>query len=428
MMLLAVIDEIMKVKLRGEFDSSIDMAIERGTFTGFNKKYEDTSEFVQMMQKEFKDVYERMMKYGRRNISISTVAPTGSLSMLAQTSSGIEPVFLLSYKRRRKINQNDKSAKVSFVDDLGDAWEEFDVYHKKLETWMQVTGESDIADSPYAGATAPEIDWMKRVELQALVQKYTTHSISSTINLASDVSVDQVGDIYIESWKQGLKGITVYRDGSRSGVLVANDDKKDKDKKDLESALENVAIQFKEHHAPTRPKKLEAEILRFQNDYEKWVAVIGLLEGRPYEVFTGKLEDAIYVPQYVEKGWVIKNRTEEGASRYDFQYMDKDGYRVTIEGLSRSFNKEYWNYAKLISGVLRHGMPITSAVDLIADLNLYDEHINTWKNGVARALKKYVTDGATMKDHACPSCEDPKGLVFEEGCIVCKSCGYSKCG
>ncbi len=426
---LAVIDEIMKAKLRGEFDSSIDMAIERGSFKGFDKKYEDTSEFVQMMEKEFHDVYERMMQYGRRNISISTVAPTGSLSMLAQTSSGIEPVFLLSYKRRRKVNQNDKSAQVSFVDDLGDAWEEFDVYHKKLETWMQVTGETDINKSPYTGATAPEIDWIKRVELQALVQKYTTHSISSTINLPSDVSIDQVGEIYIESWKQGLKGITVYRDGSRSGVLVANDDKKkDKDKKDLETALENVAIQFREHHAPTRPKKLEADILRFQNDYEKWVAVIGLLDDRPYEVFTGRLEDAIYIPAYVEKGWVIKNRHEDGGSRYDIQYMDKDGYRVTIEGLSRSFNKEYWNYAKLISGVLRHGMPINSAVDLIADLNLYDEHINTWKNGVARALKKYIKDGATMKDHACPSCEDPLGLVFEEGCIVCKSCGYSKCG
>ncbi len=424
---LAVIDEIMKVKLRGEFDSSIDMAIERGAFEGFNKKHEDTSEFIQMMKSEFKDVYERMMKYGRRNISISTVAPTGSLSMLAQTSSGIEPVFLLSYKRRRKVNLNDKSAQVSFVDDLGDSWEEFNVYHKKLETWMKISGESDINKSPYAGSTAPEIDWIKRIELQALVQKYTTHSISSTINLPSDVSIDQVGEIYIESWKQGLKGITVYRDGSRSGVLVANDDDKEK-KDDLGSALENVSTKFKENHAPARPKKLEAEILRFQNDYEKWVAVIGLLEGRPYEVFTGKIEDSIYIPQYVQEGWVVKNRNEEGLSRYDFQYMDKDGYRITIEGLSRSFNKEYWNYAKLISGVLRHGMPIVSAVDLIADLNLYDDHINTWKNGVARALKKYIADGDAVKDHACPNCEDPKGLVFEEGCIVCKSCGYSKCG
>ena len=421
---LAAIDEIMKMKFRGEFDSSIDMAIERGAFKGFDPKIEQTSEFVQMMQKEFSDVYERMMQFGRRNISISTVAPTGTLSMLAQTSSGIEPVFLLSYKRRRKVNVHDKNAKVSFTDDMGDAWEEFEVYHKKLQTWMQITGETDLEKSPYAGSTAPEIDWKKRIEIQALIQKYTTHSISSTINLAADVTIENVGEIYIDSWKQGLKGITVYRDGSRSGVLVANDKKTEKS---VAKAEEAKTI-FRESHAPERPKKLEAEIIRFQNDYEKWVAVIGLIDGRPYEIFTGRLEDSIYVPQYVEKGWVIKNRNEKGDSRYDFQYMDKDGYRVTIEGLSRSFDKEFWNYAKLISGVLRHGMPINYAVDLIADLNLYDEHINTWKNGVARALKKYIADGAAAKDKKCPSCEDPNGLVFEEGCLTCKSCGYSKCG
>ena len=289
---------------------------------------------------------------------------------------------------------------------------------------MQVTGETDLEKSPYAGSTAPEIDWKKRIEIQALIQKYTTHSISSTINLAADVTIENVGEIYIDSWKQGLKGITVYRDGSRSGVLVANDKKTEK----AVAKAEEAKTIFRESHAPERPKKLEAEIIRFQNDYEKWVAVIGLIDGRPYEIFTGRLEDSIYVPQYVEKGWVIKNRNEKGDSRYDFQYMDKDGYRVTIEGLSRSFDKEFWNYAKLISGVLRHGMPINYAVDLIADLNLYDEHINTWKNGVARALKKYIADGAAAKDKKCPSCEDPNGLVFEEGCLTCKSCGYSKCG
>jgi len=281
------------------------------------------------------------MKYGRRNISVSTVAPTGSLSMLAQTSSGIEPVFLLSYKRRRKVNLDDPNAKVAYVDDLGDAFEEFDVYHPKLKKWMEVTGKTEIKDSPYAGATAPEIDWKKRVEMQALVQKYTTHSISSTINLAADVPVEVVGDIYIESWKKGLKGITVYRDGSRSGILVSNEDKKEKKNNEC----------FAETIFPKRPKTIEAKVVRFQNDYDKWVAVVGLINNKPYEVFTGKIEDAFITPAWLEQGWVIKNRDEEGNSRYDFQFLDKQGYKVTLEGLSRTFDKEYWNYAKLISGV-----------------------------------------------------------------------------
>ncbi|HHC79958.1 MAG TPA: adenosylcobalamin-dependent ribonucleoside-diphosphate reductase, partial [Flavobacteriia bacterium] len=358
---LNAVDAIMKTKFTAEFDSSIDMAITRGSFEIFNRNIEDTSEFVQMIHKDFPDMYQRMMDNGRRNISISTVAPTGSLSMLAQVSSGIEPVFLLSYKRRRKVNTNDENTKIDFIDDLGDAFEEFTVYHKKLETWMDTTGKTDIKESPYAGATAQEIDWKKRVEMQALVQKYTTHSISSTINLASDVSVDLVGDIYIESWKKGLKGITVYRDGSRSGILVSNDDNKEKNK------YKNEALVAK------RPKKIEAEIIRFHNESEKWLAVIGLIEGRPYEIFTGKMKDAFDLPQWVDKGWVIKNRNEKGIARYDFQYIDKEGYKVTIEGLSRSFNKEFWNYAKLISGVLRHGMPMPYVVDLIQNLNLYDE-------------------------------------------------------
>jgi len=339
---IAEIDEIMKVKLRGEFDSSIDMAITRGKFDVFNSKIENYSEFVQMMEKEFPDVYDRMMKYGRRNISISTVAPTGSLSMLAQTSSGIEPVFLLSYKRRRKVNQDDPNAKIAYTDDMGDSFEEFEVYHPKLKQWMEVTGKTDINESPYAGATAPEIDWAKRVEMQSLVQKYTTHSISSTINLAKDVPVDLVGDIYIESWRQGLKGITVYRDGSRSGILVASDDEK-KEKK--------LGDCFAETIFPKRPKKIQAKVVRFQNDYDKWVAVVGLINNRPYEIFTGKLEDAFLLPTWLEQGWVIKSKDEEGVSRYDFQFEDKQGYKVTLEGLSRTFDKEYWNYAKLISGV-----------------------------------------------------------------------------
>ena len=415
---LSVVDEIMKTKFTAEFDSSIDMAITRGSFEAFNRNIEETSEFVQMIQQEFPDMYDRMMINGRRNISISTVAPTGSLSMLAQVSSGIEPVFLLSYVRRRKVNESDEHSKVDFVDELGDAFQEFTVYHKKLEKWMEASGKTDINESPYAGATAPEIDWKKRVEMQALVQKYTTHSISSTINLASDVSVDLVGDIYIESWKKGLKGITVYRDGSRSGILVATKEKEE----EAESGY------HKETFAVKRPQKIEADIIRFHNESEKWLAVIGLIEGRPYEIFTGKMKDAFNLPQWVEKGWVLKNRNEDSTSRYDFQYIDSDGYKTTIEGLSRSFDKEFWNYAKLISGVLRHGMPMPYVVDLIQNLNLYDEHINTWKNGVARALKRFIAEGSVAADKKCPECNDPEGLIYEEGCLICKSCGHSKCG
>ena len=414
---LAVVNDIMKTKMTAEFDSSIDMAITRGQFEVFNRNIEDTSEFVQMMAKEFPEMYERMMEHGRRNISISTVAPTGSLSMLAQVSSGIEPVFLLSYVRRRKVNTNDENSKVDFVDELGDGFEEFTVYHKKYETWMNTTGKSDVAESPYARATAPEIDWKKRVEMQALVQKYTTHSISSTINLASDVTVDSVGDIYVDSWQKGLKGITVYRDGSRSGILVSTDQK-----------TKEQTITSTETLTAKRPDRIEAEIVRFHNDSEKWLAVIGLVDGRPYEIFTGQMKDAFNLPQWVEKGWVTKNRNDDGSSRYDFQYIDNEGYKITIEGLSRSFDKEFWNYAKLISGVLRHGMPIPYVVDLVQNLNLYDDHINTWKNGVARALKRFVPEGTEALDKKCPNCNDPDGLIFEEGCLKCKSCGDSKCG
>ncbi len=414
---LKIVNEIMRIKLQAEFDSSIDLAIERGKFELFDQEIENQSEFIQMIHKEFPHLYERMMKHGRRNISISTVAPTGSLSMLAQTSSGIEPVFMLSYKRRRKVNAGDPHAKVDFVDEMGDAFEEFTVYHHNLKTWMEITGQKDLSKSPYAGATATEIDWKKRIEMQALVQKYTTHSISSTINLPAEVSVQKVSDIYIEAWKQGLKGITVYRDGSRSGILVSAEKEK---KKEHEN---------KNHVFPSkRPKKLEADIIRFKNKMEDWIAVVGLIDGRPYEIFTGKMEDVFNLPNWVKKGWVIKNKDEKGKSRYDFQFIDKQGYRITIEGLSRSFDKEYWNYAKLISGVLRHGMPMQEVVKLIEGLNLYDDFINTWKNGVVRALKRYIKNGLAPTDKKCPQCGDPEGLVFEEGCLSCKSCGYSKCG
>jgi len=409
---LQAVNNIMRNKLQAEFESSIDMAIERGKFEIFDPEIENRSEFVQMLAKEFPQLYQRMMIHGRRNISISTVAPTGSLSMLAQTSSGIEPVFMLSYKRRRKVNTNDPNAKVDFIDDTGDAFEEFTVYHHKLKEWMKITGNNDEKESPYDGATAPEIDWKKRIEMQALVQKYTTHSISSTINLPADVSVKKVSDIYIQAWQKGIKGITVYRDGSRSGILISDEKK-----------------ETKNHIFPAkRPKKLEADIVRFMNKKEPWIAVVGLIDDIPYEIFTGKMEDVFNLPDWVQKGWVIKNKDDSGKSRYDFQFIDKQGYRVTIEGLSRSFDKEYWNYAKLISGVLRHGMPMHEVVKLIEGLNLYDDFINTWKNGVARALKRYIVDGTTPEDKKCPQCGDPDGLVYEEGCLTCKSCGYSKCG
>ena len=415
---IAKVGEIMKEKCRAEFDSSIDMSLARGSFVGFDAKIEKKSEFVQMMQVELPEVYERMMKFGRRNISISTVAPTGTLSMLAQTSSGIEPVFMTHYKRRRKLNAEDTEEKVDFIDDSGDKWQEFTVYHHNLKKWMEITGETDITKSPYFGSTAPEIDWDKRVTMQAVVQKYVTHSISSTINLPNDVSLEKVSSIYLDSWKQGLKGITVYRDGSRSGVLVSVDEKKD-------DVLENT--EFKETKAPSRPKRLDAKVVRFQNNKEKWIAVVGLLNGRPYEIFTGKTEDVFNMPAAVEYGWVIKNRREDGFTQYDFQYEDKEGYKVTMGGLSRSFDKEFWNYAKLISGVLRHGMPLHYVVDLIGKMNLYDENINTWKSGVVRALKTFIADGTKVSDHTCGECGD-EGLVYEEGCLKCVSCGYSKCG
>ena len=413
---IAKVEEIMKEKCRAEFDSSIDMSLARGSFVGFDAEIEKTSEFVQMLEKELPDVYTRMMEHGRRNISISTVAPTGTLSMLAQTSSGIEPVFMTHYKRRRKLNEQDREAKVDFIDDSGDKWQEFTVYHHNLKKWMEITGETDISKSPYVGSTAPEIDWAKRVEMQAVVQKYVTHSISSTINLPNDVSLEKVSAIYKDSWKRGLKGITVYRDGSRSGILVSTDDKND--------VLENT--EFKETRAPSRPKRLDAKVVRFQNNKEKWIAVVGLLNGRPYEIFTGKTEDVFVVPQAVGYGWVIKTKREDGSTQYDFQYEDKEGYKITMGGLSRSFDKEFWNYAKLISGVLRHGMPLHYVVDLIGKMNLYDDNINTWKSGVVRALKTFIPDGTKVSDHTCGECGD-EGLVYEEGCLKCIHCGYSKC-
>lgn len=409
-------DLIMRAKCSAEFDCSIDMAIERGKFDDFNPEIENSSEFVDMMKKEFPELTKRMMKFGRRNISISTVAPTGSISILAQSSSGIEPVFLLSYKRRKKVNPGDPNSKVDFVDNLGDCWQEFTIYHHRLKEWMKITGEKNLEKSPYFNATAGEINWEKRIKLQAVVQKYTTHSISSTINLPNEASVELVGDIYLKSWEAGLKGITVYRDGSRAGVLVSDSDK-----------AKSSSI-IKDSVPPKRPVKIDASIMRFMNHNEKWIAFVGIIDNRPYEIFTGKAEDAFVLPDWTSKGWIIKSKTDAGKSRYDFQYLDKDGYKVTIEGLSRSFNKEYWNYAKLISGVLRHGMPMVHVIDLIENLNFSNESINTWKAGLERALKQFIPNGSQGKDKSCPSCGDPNGLIYEEGCLKCKSCGHSKCG
>lgn len=413
---LDFVEKMMRTKCEGEFDSSIDMAIERGKFKDFDKSIENKSEFVEMLQKELPSVYKRMMLFGRRNISISTVAPTGTISMLAQTSSGIEPVFMLSYKRRKKVNANGKNVKVDFVDAMGDSWQEFTVYHHKVKEWMDIAKSTSIEQSPYYGATANEIDWKKRVRLQAIVQKYTTHSISSTINLKNDATTGLVANIYFEAWKQGLKGITVYRDGSRSGILVS-DKKEEKKSQEITDTV-----------APKRPRILEAEVVRINNANEKWIAFVGLLNNRPYEIFTGKAVDSFLIPDWISSGWIIKNKDEKGNSRYDFQYIDQDGYKITIEGLSRSFNQEYWNYARLISGVLRHGMPLPQVVDLIENLHLDSVHINTWKNGVLRALKRFIPDGTQVKDKTCPSCGDSDGLIYEEGCLKCKSCGHTKCG
>lgn len=412
---LAMTDEIMKTKCKAEFESSIDMAVERGKFEAYDNTYEDQSEFIDMFKSVFPDVTKRMYKFGRRNISISTVAPTGSISILAQSSSGIEPVFLLSYKRRKKVNPGDPNSKVDFVDNLGDCWQEFTIYHHRLKDWMSITGNNNIAQSPYFQSTANDIDWEKRILLQSIVQKYTTHSISSTINLPNNATEELVGDIYLKSWEAGLKGITVYRDGSRSGVLVSD---KEKEKSN----------HLKDSIPPKRPAKIDASIMRFMNHNEKWIAFVGIIDNRPYEIFTGKAEDSFILPEWISKGWITKTKSEGGKSRYDFQYLDKDGYKVTIEGLSRSFNKEYWNYAKLISGVLRHGMPLIHVIDLIENLNFSNESIITWKSGLERALKQFIPNGSQAKDKQCPSCGDPSGLIYEEGCLKCKSCGHSKCG
>ena len=411
------------------YRASVSLAQERGAFPIYERSREEKNPFLNRLFKADPALKAEMLKHGRRNIALLTIAPTGTTSLMTQTSSGIEPVFLVTYKRRRKVNPNDKDVKVSYVDEVGDHWEEHNVFHHKFVDWLEINGhdieqvkqlpddqlQKLVEKSPYYKATANDIDWVQKVKMQGAIQKWVDHSISVTVNVPNEATEELVGDIYKTAWKEGCKGVTVYRDGSRGGVLVSNSEK------------DTNRSAFIESEPPKRPKKLEAEVVRFQNDYEKWVAVIGLFEGKPYEIFTGKAEDTFILPPTLSSGWIIKNKDEKGKNRYDFQYEDKDGYKVTMEGLSRSFDKEYWNYAKLISGILRHGMPLLFAIDLITGLNLSEEHINTWKNGVARTLKKFVPDGTTPIHNECSNCGDPNGMVYKEGCMICNSCGYSKC-
>jgi ribonucleoside-diphosphate reductase alpha chain len=420
--------EVHKLLALEAYRSSVNLAKERGPFPIYDPGREKNNPFIKRLRESDASLYDDMSKYGRRNVALLTIAPTGSVSLMTQTTSGIEPVFLISYKRRRKINPNDKNSRIDFVDESGDSWQEYNVFHNKFLKWLKVNGydvdmvklmkdaelDAIIEKSPYYKATANDVDWVAKVKMQGAIQKWVDHSISVTVNIPNDVKEELVANIYKTAWESGCKGVTVYREGSRAGVLIS-------DKKKEESS------EFKETSAPPRPKKLEAEIVRFQNDYEKWIAVVGLINGRPYEVFTGKAED-FFLPPHVQKGWIIKNKTDKDESRYDFQFEDKQGYKVTIEGLSRMFDKEFWNYAKLISGILRHGMPLPFVVELIGNLRLDSESINTWKVGVERALKKFIPDGTKAADKTCSNCGDADGLVYEEGCLKCKSCGYSKCG
>ena len=423
---------IQKTLALAAYRSSVMLAKERGAFEIFDAKREEKNPFINRLREADPALYEDMLKYGRRNIACLTIAPTGTTSLMTQTTSGIEPVFLPVYKRRRKVNPNDSEARVDFVDETGDAFEEYIVFHHKFVTWMQANGysaskkytqeevEELVAKSPYYKATSNDVDWLQKVRMQGRIQKWVDHSISVTINLPNDVSEELVDSLYVEAWRCGCKGCTVYRDGSRSGVLIATDKKKKKE--DCNCMQPPVIVS-------TRPRELDADVVKFQNNREKWIAFVGLLNGRPYEIFTGLADDdeGIMLPKNVSKGTIIKSYDEDGNKHYDFQFKNKRGYKMTIEGLDGKFNPEYWNYAKLISGVLRYGMPIDQVIKLVQGMELNSESINTWKNGVERALKKYLPNGMEAKGQKCPNC-GLETLIYQEGCLICTNCGASKCG
>ena len=425
-------DLIQKTLALAAYRSSVMLAKERGAFEIFDAKREEKNPFINRLREADPALYEDMLKYGRRNIACLTIAPTGTTSLMTQTTSGIEPVFLPVYKRRRKVNPNDSEARVDFVDETGDAFEEYIVFHHKFVTWMQANGysaskkytqeevEELVAKSPYYKATSNDVDWLQKVRMQGRIQKWVDHSISVTINLPNDVSEELVDSLYVEAWRCGCKGCTVYRDGSRSGVLIATDKKKKKE--DCNCMQPPVIVS-------TRPRELDADVVKFQNNREKWIAFVGLLNGRPYEIFTGLADDdeGIMLPKNVSKGTIIKSYDEDGNKHYDFQFKNKRGYKMTIEGLDGKFNPEYWNYAKLISGVLRYGMPIDQVIKLVQGMELNSESINTWKNGVERALKKYLPNGMEAKGQKCPNC-GLETLIYQEGCLICTNCGASKCG
>ena len=429
--------EVHKTLALAAYRSSVMLASERGAFPVFDYKREVNNPFMNRLKEADSELYDLMLKYGRRNIACLTIAPTGTTSILTQTTSGIEPVFLPVYKRRRKVNANDKEVRVDFVDESGDAFEEYVVYHPKFITWMNTNGievkdnytqeqiDEIVAKSPYYKATSNDVDWLNKVKMQGAVQKWVDHSISVTINLPNDVSEEMVNKLYVEAWKSGCKGCTVYRDGSRSGVLISLKSEK---KKTTENAAPSPADEngFVTHK---RPIELDADVVRFQNNKEKWIAFIGLIDGKPYEIFTGIADDdeGIFCPKSVSKGKIIKVIDENGQKRYDFQFVNKRGFKTTIEGLSEKFNPEFWNYAKLISGVLRYRMPIAQVLKLVGSLELDNQSINTWKVGVERALKKYLPNGEKASGQTCPNCGQ-ESLVYQEGCLICTNCGTSRCG
>lgn len=428
------------------YRSSVTMAKERGAFEVFDAQREAKNPFVLRLKEADPELYDDMKRYGRRNIACLTIAPTGTTSLMTQTTSGIEPVFMPVYKRRRKVNPNDTDVHVDFVDEVGDSFEEYIVYHRKFLEWMQINGydtekrytqdeiDALVAKSPYYKATANDVDWLMKVKMQGAIQQWVDHSISVTVNLPNDVDEALVNRLYVEAWRSGCKGCTIYRDGSRAGVMisVSKDDKKKgkhAEGADVQEVADNRLPCKQPEVTEVRPKELECDVVRFQNNKEKWVAFVGLLNGYPYEIFTGLQDDeeGIVLPKNVTKGKIIKSATAEGTHRYDFQFENKRGYKTTVEGLSEKFNPEYWNYAKLISGVLRYRMPIDHVMKLVSSLQLKDESINTWKNGVERALKKYIVDGTKANGQKCPVCGH-ESLVYQEGCLICTNCGASRCG